>query len=130
MPAAAPSSTAPAVLEIIRPRKRPNEGPLVPLIRWGVPLAFVIFGIVLIVLAHGHLTGVTDNAAESNVFASTSTSRDSMLSAMGMAAIVVALMIVLLGWMMRLNSDEGGERAEEEEAREHLRRTGRWPDDE
>ena len=38
------------------------------LIRWGVPLAFVIFGIVLILLAHGHLTGVQDNASESNVF--------------------------------------------------------------
>ena len=43
-----------------------------------------------------------------------------MLSAVGVAAIVIALMIVLLGWMLRLNTDETGERAKEDEAREHF----------
>jgi hypothetical protein len=99
-------------------------------VRWGVPLAFIIFGIVMIVLAHGHLTGVQDNAAESNVFTtSTFTDHDSMLSTIGVGSIVIALMIVLLGWMLRLNSDEAGDRAKEDEAREQFRRTGHWPDD-
>ena len=96
---------------------------------WGVPAAFVIAGIVLILMAHGHLTGVQDNAAESNVFTTIPTDRDSMLSAIGVAAIVIALMIVLLGWMLRLNADEAGDRAKEDEARETFRRTGHWPDD-
>lgn len=111
-------------------RKRPDQGPLVLLIRWGIPLAFLIAGIVLILLAHGHLTGVQDNASESNVFVTIPTDRDSMLSAVGVAAIVVSLMIVLLGWMLRLNADEAGDRAKEDDAREHFRRTGHWPDDE
>jgi hypothetical protein len=108
-------------------RRRADSTPLVLAIRWGIPLAFVIFGIVMIVLAHGHLTGVQDNAQESNVFTSTFTDRDSMLSAIGIGAIVVAAMIVLLSWMLRLNADEAGERADEERAREHFRRTGHWP---
>jgi lysylphosphatidylglycerol synthetase-like protein (DUF2156 family) len=111
-------------------RRRPDSTPLVLLVRWGVPLAFVIFGVVMLVLSHGHLAGVQDNASESNVFTGgTFTDRDSVLSAIGVAAIVVALMIWLLSWMLRMNTDEQGDRAKEEEAREHLRRTGRWPDD-
>jgi hypothetical protein len=111
-------------------RRRADSTPLVLAFRWGVPLAFVIFGIVMLVLSHGHLSGVQDNAQESNVFTgSTFTDRDSMFSAIGVGAIVIAAMIVLLGWMLRLNSDEAGERDEEERAREHFRQTGRWPDD-
>jgi hypothetical protein len=53
-----------------------------------------------------------------------------MLSAIGVAAIVIALMILLLNWMLRMNADEAGDRAKEEDAREYFRRTGRWPDDE
>jgi uncharacterized membrane protein len=110
-------------------RKRPDQGPLVLLVRWGLPLAFVVFGIVMLVLSHGHLSGVQDNAAESNVFTSTLTDRDSMLAAVGVAAIVIALMILLLNWMLRLNSDEAGDRAKEDEARETFKRTGHWPDE-
>ena len=110
-------------------RRRSDSTPLVLALRWGVPLAFVILGIVMLILSHGHLTGVQDNAQESNVFTSTFTDRDSMLSAIGVAAFVIAAMIVLLGWMLRLNSDEAGERDEEERAREHFRRTGHWPDE-
>ncbi len=110
-------------------RKRPDQGPLVLLVRWGLPLAFIVFGIVMLILSHGHLTGVQDNASESNVFTSTSTDRDSMLSAIGVAAIVIALMIWLLNWMLRMNSDEAGDRAKEEDAREIFRQTGHWPDE-
>ncbi len=115
-------------LRLGRPfRRRPRASPLVLLVRWGLPLAFVVFGIVMLVLSHGHLTGVQDNASGANVFTSTSTDRDSMLSAVGVAAFVIALMILLLNWMLRLNADEAGDRAKEDDAREHFRQTGRWP---
>jgi hypothetical protein len=52
-----------------------------------------------------------------------------MLSAVGVAAIVIALMVALLNWMLRMNADERGDRDREEQAREHLRRTGHWPDE-
>jgi hypothetical protein len=112
-------------------RRRPDSTPLVLLVRWGVPLAFVIFGIVLLVLSHGHLTGVQDNASESNVFTGgTFTDRDSVLSAVGVASIVVALMILLLSWMLRLNADDAGDRAKEDDARDHFRQHGHWPGEE
>lgn len=117
------------MLEIFRTSKQPKAGPLVLFVRWGVPAIFTIFGIVLIVIAHGHLTGVQDNMAESNVFTSTFTDRDSVLSAVGVASIVIALMFLLLNWMLRLNADEAGERADEDSARDHFRRTGHWPDE-
>jgi hypothetical protein len=117
------------VLEILRTSKQPKAGPLVLFVRWGVPLIFTIFGIVLIVLAHGHLTGVQDNMSESNVFTSTFLDRDSVLSAIGVGSIVVAFMFLLLNWMLRLNSDEAGERADEDQARDYFRRTGHWPDE-
>jgi hypothetical protein len=91
---------------------------------------FIIFGIVMIVLAHGHLSGVQDNAAESNVFSGTFTNRDSVLSAVGVASFVIALMILLLSWMLRLNADEAGDRAEEDQARDHFRQHGHWPGEE
>ncbi|MDA8068407.1 MAG: hypothetical protein M0T77_07330 [Actinomycetota bacterium] len=110
------------------PRRRPRPGPLVLAIRWGLPLAFVILGLVLLIMAHFHLTGVQDNAAEANVFTTTRLSHDSLLSTIGVASIVVAMMVALLNWMLRLNSDEAEDRAEEEDARAYFRRNGRWPD--
>ena len=117
------------MLEILRTSKQPKAGPFVLFVRWGIPAIFTIFGIVLIVVAHGHLTGVQDNMAESNVFTSTLTDRDSVLSAVGVASIVIALMFLLLSWMLRLNADESGERADEDNARDYFRRTGHWPDE-
>ena len=102
---------------------------MVLFVRYGIPLALIILGIVMLVLSGGHLSGVQDNASESNVFTTTMTDRDSMLSAMGVAAIVIALMALLLNWMLRMNADEAGDRKREDDAREHLRRTGRWPDE-
>lgn len=102
---------------------------MVLFVRYGIPLALIILGIVMLVLSGGHLSGVQDNASESNVFTTTMTDRDSMLSAMGVAAIVIALMALLLNWMLRMNADEAGDRKREDDAREHLRRTGHWPDE-
>jgi hypothetical protein len=118
-----------AMLEILRPSKQPKAGPFTLFVRWGIPALFTLLGIVLIVLAHGHLNGVQDNMAESNVFTGTTIDHDSMLSALGVGSIVVALMFLLLNWMLRLNADESGERADEDNAREYFRRTGHWPDE-
>lgn len=110
-------------------RSSQRVGPVVLFIRWGVPIALVIAGIVLLIMSGGHLSGVQDNAAESNVFTTVTTDRDSMLAAGGVAAIVIAMMVLLLSWMLRMNADERGDRDREEQAREHLRRTGHWPDE-
>ncbi|MGH2835480.1 MAG: DUF3185 family protein [Solirubrobacteraceae bacterium] len=117
------------MLGVSRSSNEPKPGPLVLLVRWGLPIALVIAGIVMLVMSGGHLTGVQDNASESNVFTTIPTDRDSMLSALGVAAIVIALMVWLLNWLLRMNADEAGDRKDEEDAREHLRRTGHWPDD-
>ena len=117
-----------SALSLMVPRRKPRPGPLVLFIRWGLPLLFVIVGLVLLVMANFHLTGVKDNAAEANVFTTTKLSRDSLLSTIGVASIVLAMMVALLNWMLRLNSDEADDRAEEEDARAYFRRTGRWPD--
>jgi lysylphosphatidylglycerol synthetase-like protein (DUF2156 family) len=116
-------------LGLPRRSRGPRPSIAVLLVRWGLPLALIIAGVVLLIMSGGHLSGVQDNAAESNVFQSTITDRSSMLSAMGVAAIVIALMIALLNWMLRMNADERGDREREEQAREHLRRTGHWPDE-
>jgi uncharacterized membrane protein len=117
------------VLGVTRSSNEPKPGPVVLLVRWGLPIALVIAGVVMLIMSGGHLSGVQDNASESNVFTSTTTDRDSMLSAVGVAAIVIAMMVVLLNWMLRMNASERGDRDREEQAREHLRRTGHWPDE-
>ncbi len=41
-----------------------------------------------------------------------------------------ALSVLLLNWLFRLGAAGDRERQDEEAAREHLARTGRWPDEE
>ncbi|HWE59327.1 MAG TPA: hypothetical protein VG228_06495 [Solirubrobacteraceae bacterium] len=117
------------MLGVSRSSTEPKPGPVVLFVRWGLPIALIIAGIVCLILSGGHLSGVQDNASESNVFTSTLINRDSVLSAIGVAAIVIALMVWLLNWMLRMNADEAGDRAKEDEAREYLRRHGHWPDE-
>ncbi len=117
------------MLGVTRSANGPKPGPLLLFVRWGLPIGLIVAGIVLLIMSGGHLSGVQDNASESNVFTSTMTDRDSMLSAVGVAAIVIALMVVLLNWMLRMNAGERVDRDREEQAREYLRRTGHWPDE-
>ncbi len=84
--------------------------------RLGLPLFIAAIGIVLIVMGHGQYTSVLAN-------------RDSLLSAVGVGFIIIAMMVALLNWLLRLNGDDAGDRAKEEAARDHFRRTGRWPDE-
>ncbi len=82
--------------------------------RLGLPLLIAAIGIVLIIMGHGRYT---------SVFAS----RDSLLSAVGVGFIIIAMMVALLNWLLRLNMDDAGDRAKEEEARQYFIRTGHWP---
>jgi len=107
----------------------PRSSPLVLIIRWGLPLIFVVFGVVMLVMSHGHLSGVQDNAAESNPFTQTTLSHDSVLSTLGVGSLVVAVMIWMIGWMMRLNSSEHVDRDKEDEARAYFKAHGHWPDE-
>src|SRR5579875_169832 len=77
--------------------------------RVALPLLLVAIGAVLIVMGHGHYTNVLAN-------------RDSLYSGVGVGFIVIALMVALLNWMLRMNQDDVADRVREEQAREHFRR--------
>lgn len=79
-----------------------------------IPALITAAGVVLIIMGHGHYTSVFAN-------------RDSLLSAVGMAFIIIALMVILANWLLQLGNESDQDRAKEEEAREHFRRTGEWP---
>jgi hypothetical protein len=90
---------------------------LLLIVRIGLPVLIAAAGVVLIVMGHGHYTSVFAN-------------RDSLLSAVGVGFIIIAMMVALLNWMLRLNAEDVGDRAKEEEARDYFRRTGQWPGEE
>jgi membrane protein implicated in regulation of membrane protease activity len=87
-------------------------------VRVGLPAAIAIAGIVLIVVGHGrtHGTGAT--------------SLGNSLAAGGVALLIVAMIVWMLGWMFRMSVDSNRERDEEEAARRYFDEHGRWPDEE
>jgi hypothetical protein len=106
---------------------------LVRALRYGLPLALVVGGIVCIFLGHGHISDVSDPSYGGNVssgsspFTAIPTDADSMFSAIGVSAIIVAVMVAMIGWFLRMNVEDGFDRAREEAARDYFTRTGRWP---
>jgi hypothetical protein len=97
------------------PTQRPEPPRAVLLLaRIGLPVLIAVIGVVLIIMGHGQYSSVFAN-------------RDSMLSAVGVGFIVIAMMVALLNWLLRMNADDAGDRAKEEEARDYFRRTGHWP---
>jgi protein-S-isoprenylcysteine O-methyltransferase Ste14 len=84
--------------------------------RYWLPGGIAVGGVVLIILGH---------AAYSK-----STSAHSLESAAGVALLIVALIVWMINWMYRLSIHSNIEREEEEQARDHFSRTGRWPEDE
>jgi hypothetical protein len=105
---------------------RRSRKALVLAIRWGIPLLLVIGGVVMILLGHGHVSNVQD-APSGSVFTTIPTDRDSMFSAIGVGAIIVAIMVWMVGWFARMNIDDEKDRARDEAARDYYTRTGRWP---
>ena len=83
-------------------------------VRVVLPLLLVAGGIVLMVMGHGDYTSITAN-------------RNSLLSATGMALVIIAAMVALLNWFIRLTLTSDKDRDREEWARDYFTRTGHWP---
>ncbi|HEX3689263.1 MAG TPA: hypothetical protein VHV28_06180 [Solirubrobacteraceae bacterium] len=83
--------------------------------RTWLPLIIVLAGVVLIVIGHGSYSNLTDARSQE--------------SAAGVSLLIVALIVWMLNWMYRLSIRSNDEREDEERAREHFDRTGRWPDE-
>jgi protein-S-isoprenylcysteine O-methyltransferase Ste14 len=95
---------------------RTPGGATMRFMRYWLPGGIAVFGVVLIVLGHAAY--------------SYSTSSHSLESATGVALLIVAVIVWMINWMYRLSISSNIEREEEEQAREHFDRTGRWPEDE
>lgn len=96
------------------PQQRP--GVLLKLTRVWLPLAIIAAGAVLIVIGHASYSELANT--------------HSLETAAGVALLIVAAIVWMLNWMFRLSVRSNEEREEEERAREHFDRTGRWPEDE
>ena len=101
---------------------------IVLILRWGLPLGLLVLGVVFIVMGHGQVANVSDNPS-SSVFSAYPTDHNSLYSALGVSAIIIALMVALIGFFIRLNSTDGADRDRDEAARDYFSRTGRWPGD-
>jgi hypothetical protein len=77
-------------------------------IRYLLPLAIFLLGCALLIADGGGTTGW-----------------EGFFMATG-----AALSVLLLNWLFRLGAEGDRERDAEEQAREHMARTGRWPDEE
>jgi hypothetical protein len=89
---------------------------MLAIMRYVMPLVIAGIGVVLCIMGHGHYTSVFAN-------------RDSLLSALGVGFIIIAMMMYLLNWLMRLAAESGDDRDKEEAAREYFIRHGHWPSD-
>src|ERR1700729_934245 len=98
------------------PHRRAPGAAVMQITRYWLPGGIALGGVVLVVLGH---------AAYSK-----STSSHSLESATGVALLLVAVIVWMINWMYRLSIRSNIEREEEERAREHFARTGRWPEDE
>ena len=99
-----------------------NPEPVTPgriflsLARLWLPLIIGAAGVVLIVLGHASL--------------SQSAGGDALKAASGVGLVIVAIIVWMVNWMFRMSVESNREREDEEAAREHFDRTGRWPDEE
>jgi hypothetical protein len=76
-------------------------------VRYLLPLAIFLLGCALLIIDGGGKTGW-----------------EGFFMATG-----AALSVLLLNWLFRLGAEGDREREAEEAAREHMARTGRWPDE-
>lgn len=104
-------------MDAARPPGRPVRL-LVFLLRFGVPAGIAVAGVVLIVLGHGRVHG------------SGWTQWGNTRAGAGVALIIAALIVWLMGWMFRMSVQSNRERDAEEEARRYFDRHGHWPDEE
>jgi heme A synthase len=83
--------------------------------RLWLPVAIALAGVVLIVLGHGRV--------------STNADTHTVLSAAGVALLLVALSVWMINWMFQLSVQSNRDREREEEARRYFDEHGRWPDE-
>jgi hypothetical protein len=96
------------------------------LVRYGLPLALGIAGLILIVIGHGGGRAVAIPAGDTSI----PTTSSGTTAAVGVALIVLGLLTGLINWLYRTSIASNRDRELEEAAREHFARTGRWPEDE
>ena len=101
----------------MEPMHRPTPGQIIlSVTRLWLPLAIAVVGIVLIVLGHGSLSDKSTS--------------DAVDSGAGVALVIAAIIVWMINWMYRLSLRSNEDREQEEAARRHFDRTGRWPEDE
>lgn len=98
--------TAPPPHRHSTPRGEPRASPLTLFVRYGIGIAMVLVGIVLLIISPGGF----------------GTEGFSM-------AVGGGLSVLMLNWLFRLGVSGDRERKEEEEARAYFDRHGRWPDE-
>jgi protein-S-isoprenylcysteine O-methyltransferase Ste14 len=81
-----------------------------------LPLAIALAGVALIIIGHGRYSNLANTR--------------SLESAAGVSLLLAALIVWMINWMYRLSLRSNEDREQEERAREHFDRTGRWPEDE
>jgi hypothetical protein len=110
-------------------RRRVTLGTIVRLsIRVGMPLTMAIGGIVLVVLGHGQAGNPNPNS-DSNPYTSLPAGHNALLTVAGVGLVIIAVIVVMFDWMMRMNTSSGKDRDREEAARDYFSRTGHWPPD-
>jgi hypothetical protein len=80
---------------------------LLKLTRVWLPIAISLAGIAAIVLSHAHTA----------------------LAGAGVVLLGTALIVLMVNWLFRMSVESNRDREQEEEAREHFDRHGRWPDE-
>ena len=103
-------------------------------IRVGMPLAMAIVGVVLIVLGHANpgnvsLNQVDQSPGAASPYTSLPAGHDALLTVAGVGLVIIAVIVVMFDWMMRMNTSSGKDRDREEAARNYFARTGHWPPD-
>ncbi|HLI59104.1 MAG TPA: hypothetical protein VKV21_05510 [Solirubrobacteraceae bacterium] len=83
--------------------------------RRGLPLVIGLCGVALIVVG-------------GDTYSSLASPR-SVETACGVALLIVALMVWMINWLLRLGVASNADRDQEERAREYFDRTGSWPED-
>jgi protein-S-isoprenylcysteine O-methyltransferase Ste14 len=80
-----------------------------------LPVGIAVAGLVLIVVGHGRVSNGGDT--------------HTVLSAAGVALLLVALTVWMINWMFRMSVQSNRDREREEEARRYFDEHGRWPDE-
>lgn len=106
------------------------------LVRVVLPLTLVAIGVALLIVGRAAYNSPSASASSPNsvtgvgLMGSMFSSRDALYSGAGIAFIVLAVMVWLLSFLLRMNAQDASERAHEQTAREYFIAHGRWAEDE